>query len=443
MPAFAQEQESENVYRDLTPTEASTLVTRLLTNPSLVEKLTPAMRAQLMEAQTFQAAVQYQQKVLLEKRNAGEMLTLKRLVQNLYPADGALRKRFDEIAGFGERLEHVFATGNLEQFRKLGSSKELDSSMREIVEAQFLSFLHSRSAELIQSGNTLEALPLLAEIPKSKRTTETWELVRRAVSGLIASGSVNNPDVLEDPRVQALLADLGAKDPGSRQSMIEILAAQVRAQAKAGRLAETKRYLSLLRVYRPDPANDDVLREVILEGTGDVEKELRPELMNELKSRGELTNEVKLRLVLKGYYGPIIPALILLSLLFPVIGLAAFTFVVVQRKVRGVSMPKLPKLIRRKEKVLPGYLRPVEVEDQNSDDEYTRLLRMFHLSDNATENQIKRAYREKMKELHPDRVSQEGMEKAENSEEFRELKHAYDRIFEMRRSWFRGRKGKA
>ena len=58
----------------------------------------------------------------------------------------------------------------------------------------------------------------------------------------------------------------------------------------------------------------------------------------------------------------------------------------------------------------------------------------------TTADAIKKAYRNRMKDLHPD--SGKADIALENSEEFRDLKHGYDRIIEIRSAWFQGRKSK-
>ena len=75
-----------------------------------------------------------------------------------------------------------------------------------------------------------------------------------------------------------------------------------------------------------------------------------------------------------------------------------------------------------------GYEQELEQED-----EYTTLLTSFGLDDTASENQIKAAYRQKMKELHPDTGAAQSEEVAQ---QFRELKKNYDRIIELKKRMF-------
>jgi len=63
-------------------------------------------------------------------------------------------------------------------------------------------------------------------------------------------------------------------------------------------------------------------------------------------------------------------------------------------------------------------------------DEYTALLMIFGLNDDATDGDIKRAYRDKVKLLHPDTGD------ASEQQKFQEVKRAYERLLSLRRGWF-------
>ena len=63
-------------------------------------------------------------------------------------------------------------------------------------------------------------------------------------------------------------------------------------------------------------------------------------------------------------------------------------------------------------------------------DEYSTLLSVFDLDDDATPSEIKKAYRIKMKELHPD-SNIEG-----SKEEFEKVQAAYERLMELQKGWF-------
>ncbi len=67
-------------------------------------------------------------------------------------------------------------------------------------------------------------------------------------------------------------------------------------------------------------------------------------------------------------------------------------------------------------------------------DEYGKLLDLFDLDDSATEEQIKTAFRKKAKDLHPDH--QKTGSNPEHVKEYLEYQKAYERLIEIRKSWF-------
>jgi hypothetical protein len=68
-------------------------------------------------------------------------------------------------------------------------------------------------------------------------------------------------------------------------------------------------------------------------------------------------------------------------------------------------------------------------------DEYSRLLSFFELSDSATEEDIKEAYRKYVRENHPDMTNAD----PEKIRKFQEVKSIYERIMDMKRNSFIGR----
>ena len=81
-----------------------------------------------------------------------------------------------------------------------------------------------------------------------------------------------------------------------------------------------------------------------------------------------------------------------------------------------------------------GYAEVVE-----ADDEYSKLLAEFGLDDSASESDIKKAFRNLVKELHPDAHGSSGQvtdEEGNVDRSFDELKKNYERLIEMRKSFF-------
>ena len=75
-------------------------------------------------------------------------------------------------------------------------------------------------------------------------------------------------------------------------------------------------------------------------------------------------------------------------------------------------------------------------QQSSGEDEYSTLVAVFGLTDEASESELKNAYRKMLKVYHPD-TSDLGPEEAKRKLD--ELKQVYNRIQEIRGSWFGGR----
>ena len=72
----------------------------------------------------------------------------------------------------------------------------------------------------------------------------------------------------------------------------------------------------------------------------------------------------------------------------------------------------------------------VNPTEQLRDDEYSTLLKIFGLADDASSSDIKKAYRSMVKLHHPDSADQEAQA------EFEKVQEAYERLIELRKGWF-------
>ena len=79
-----------------------------------------------------------------------------------------------------------------------------------------------------------------------------------------------------------------------------------------------------------------------------------------------------------------------------------------------------------------GYTRGASV----AEDEYSKLLAFFKLTDEASEEDIKNAYRKYVRDNHPDLHNAD----AEKIRKFQEVKTIYERILDMKRNSFSGHK---
>jgi DnaJ domain len=423
---------------EFTVEESALLLKRLTSDLTVLERLSEDRKAQLVASQNFRQAIIKRLEQLLTDRGASEIINLKKTVTTFYPEGSDFRKQFDALIEFGEKLDHYLATENTKALRALVEDDALSLRERRILEKQFINFVHTRVSELISAGDLTQALAKISEIPARIRDAETWGLLSRFLSELVRKPQPVPIEQMLTPESKEALLALGEKDPGALETLKRLYSLGLIRCAQKGDLALTKATLSVLETLKFE--DSDLIATFLLEARGTVRHELAPGMFAELKKRRSPSLGLKWQLVIAGYYGPVVPVLIGLTFAFPTAAIALYILARVHRY-RGTQREVAPKP-KRRDKKLPGYMTPIEVEDDDTvlEDEYSRLLRMFGLRDSASESDIKQAYRHKMKQLHPDKKPEEVESQDENSEQFRELKHAYDRILEIRGSWFRGRR---
>ena len=131
-------------------------------------------------------------------------------------------------------------------------------------------------------------------------------------------------------------------------------------------------------------------------------------IAKELKN--DLSSGEKLKLLFKGFYGWWIFIIPLLLFLLPVL------FLLRPRKKTRLNTNAVIK-----------------------EDEYSKLLKQFGLEENASESEIKKAFRLLVKKHHPDAHGTDGVvldSEGNPDKQFEELRKSYNRLLDIRSSWF-------
>ena len=273
----------------------------------------------------------------------------------------------------------------------------------------------------------------------------------------------------DDPAVRKAIHSLVGTNITLQQRLVEVYEEHIMFLVRADDGEHLRTFYNSVLELRPDPndLNNRLRLKIAFKASGDNARHFAIGRLEELKQSTGISLLNRFRLVLKGYYGSAQPIVVLTMVCLLAFGLflklfrwsgavkdthnkykraKAFeednlrqTEEFVREKQRA-SRPLLgsqgPRKFRdpsqdekAEDKRGPGYFRPVD-----SQDEYSRLLSFFNLDDEATEADIKAAYRDMVKLHHPDR-NPEG-EKEQIEAFFQEIKERYDRIMEIRGSWF-------
>lgn len=255
---------------------------------------------------------------------------------------------------------------------------------------------------------------------------------------------------LDDPPVLALLASTVKAVPESESTVSAAYSAGLAALAGQEKWPEVDALLKSLADAFPDKPrlhNEWKRRAVYaIRSTSPDAVSFGKRRVGELASAGALRGSDRFRFLMKGYYAATlikVIAIVLVIILVTLGGLLiAGRFFPSVGGVLGKGSERIERMqrerIRRKAKKRGvGYIAPVE-----ADDEYSKLLKKFGLTERASEADIKKAYRKLVKEHHPDAQGTSGIktDSAGNIDRTFELhKKTYERLLAMRSSLFGGR----
>ncbi|MFN8390080.1 MAG: J domain-containing protein [Bdellovibrionota bacterium] len=345
----------------------------------------------------------------------------------------------------------------------------------------------SRLSKLLAQGDPggqtpFESLKKLGEVAKLTADPQVTASAVKLITELESQARAGSLDfdgwTLDDPAVKAVVRAAEQSSPDVKLTMASLLDLRIRHMLSTGKAEKvTDSYLELLEA-RPDPntANDDLRLFSVLNAEGDDARQFAMGRLEELRYSNKLGTIGLLRVFLKGYYGKggpiflvssvIIVLLVLAFMLIRPFFIAGVSEAIAHSEERRseprggptnayaggpggpadraragkmpgghmpphMQQPQKKSFFKKNDKPVSGYARgPVE------EDEYTKLLGILGLDDSASEGQIKKAYRAKVKNLHPD--TKPGQETED--QEFIELKEVYDRILQIRGSWFGGKR---
>ena len=226
---------------------------------------------------------------------------------------------------------------------------------------------------------------------------------------------------------------LAAADPKARSTLSALFSWRVLDTAKQDQGQSARFYFAQVLSWRPDPneLNNELRLEIARVAQGESARQFAGEQVQDLQRRGNLGKLALLSVAYRGYFGAgarwaIIGISVLLVLLLAV-AIGFFLFF----KTSDSGQPK-----KKRRRRGPGYNRPIE---EDRDDEYAQLLARFGLKDDATEAQIKKAFRSAAKKHHPDAQGAKGVAtdaEGNRDDTFEDLHKAYDRIMEMRGGFF-------
>jgi len=301
--------------------------------------------------------------------------------------------------------------------------------------------LHQEGSRALEAGDVERAIMSVARIKFERRTQTTHEILR----GALARYQPVAQSVLGEVLVSEAIAAIAAQDEVVRERWFSALERQVQYLIDRGALTESERYMGRLVESRPDPSsgNDRLRYEQALAWYRAGAPVLARQRLTGVQSGGLWG--YRLRIAWFRFCSS--PDAIILVCVFLVIllGLIYSLYRRGQARSEAGTEPRPASSDRGKRAAASGR----EDEEESEDDapprgfmvsemrrfspamqEYHRLLEHFSLSPAASVREIKAAYRNAVKEVHPD-LRPDSNEAS--SARFVELTRIYDRVLELRR----------
>lgn len=346
-------------------------------------------------------------------------------VQDTSNAALDVKTKISELFDTARKAEKLSVSKDYKEFIVFMDSLSSDADKLQIAQARFIPVAILQAIKLAED-DSLGAFIILADIPKTWRGEEVFSAAKKALihiskdlkkynrstNEIISSSAFELADELEDYDVT--VGELVAR----------LRSHWVLALIRLDKVQEADFQYSCVVESRRDPneENNELRFQMILQAKSAQAKDLVAGRMLELMQAGALTRSRKVKLLLSGYYGYdfLYMGGVAVAIVLSIVALFKFYlfFLIQLKKVKT-------RVSANKRKNLPGYMKPT-----TDLDEYSGLLAVLELEDDASESDIKKAYRERMKELHPDKAT-EDQNKEERAAQFMKLKRAYERIMEI------------
>ena len=318
------------------------------------------------------------------------------------------------------------------------SLKNSDQEIRKILSPFVIEKIHKLAENSLQAGNAENALLVLTNIEPDERTPNTHNIIKAALRSLHRASRV-----ISNSRLNALLRASAQTDLSLHDELINFLSQKTLVLIQANRPSESLEAFADLLKLSPDPKLfNDRLRVQMALGFLGFEDRKHARLMLDSMQSPVLWLE-RLDLFIAGLYGNVLFYVVLMVV--PVVIRYGYE-IVFPSKGEGVTVPEPQQQYSgetAEEHISRNISRSYEegtsrafVTHKNSQqlnphyEEYLECLSLFGLDETADLKSIKIAYRNVVKEIHPD-LNANATE--EMRSKFVELTQAYDRLCELQK----------
>lgn len=376
------------------------------------------------ESNVADALLKRAQVVLAEKRSS-DVRGLLLLAQKLLPTADSKRAKIEHLFEFVESIEAIESSEEVDVARLYAIRAETEEQQA-ILQARLRGVISDYARAIVEQEQPMQAAVELVNLGNqwgrvavAPVLPELFLKLKSVSNELLLSDSFS----LNDERVEIFLAETLKVEPSFLPDLIALHQRRAVAALESGNapIAEESYLWILSKRPDPHPANEELRKTLVFADSSTETKDFRDGLLGKLESEDAVDASDSLRLQARDNKG----------LLFGVLAVVLLFFVFViyrARQPKSHGKKESSRAERRAKKRGVGYMNVTD-----GDDEYTQLLKVFGLDEGASESEIKKAYRDAVKKAHPD-VAAGGGEPDE--ELFQHLKQSYDRILQIRSSWF-------
>jgi hypothetical protein len=279
-----------------------------------------------------------------------------------------------------------------------------DSFLADALNSGRTSAAQRAAGTFLDEGRPVDALSILTLIDFERRSESTHELVLKALSDLQNRG----PEVFKQEKVSRFLTEFALKDESIKALLVSMLDASIREDVSRGDLSLAATLLDAVREIRPDPSPEN--------------DQLRFSWARRLLNQGQLA-QAQVILASTSTRAPVLLRLDLLITSNPLLALVSsavlfvggLLFVFARRRVKVEKPQEVAHQrsdFREEEKASEGEDERVQrarfvryspdLRGGGIRDEYADLLSVFGMSPGVKLTSIKNAYRNAVKNCHPD-----------------------------------------
>jgi len=386
-------------------------------------------------AESLREYAEQRLKTSLQNRDYSQSDKLVNFLIFAYPSFNERYRKYRLATSSMQDLSSKGDDFSLADLLPLISLKNSDKEIREVQGQYIVDALHRLAEKSLAAGNAEETISIISYIALDERTPTTHNIVVRALHAL-------NPmsKVLGNKLVSEMLNTLAVNDPSIKNELVAFLVGKINALLSQYRALEAAEVFNQLTKIIPDPSdgNDRIRIQLALGALVYEDRSSARKFIHEMSSSPSFSEYIDLWVA--GLYGNVL--FYVIALVIPVVIRYGYEILFASnRRKRIVSAAENQNLshgrrILAKENVGEEDRPRAFVTAQGTQlnpqyEEYLECLKIFGLQVGSDLKDIKMAYRNAVKEIHPDLHVKN--QSPEANTRFVELTQTYDRLRELQR----------